>query len=276
MEWVTYTDGEYRSTPQRASLLARAFPALTLYGAFVRIVMRANTLATRGTYDDEAWCGSTLACLRLVEHIGMNVEITGIDHIRQLDSPCVVIGNHMSTLETVVLPIIIRQFREVTFIVKESLLSYPVFGPIMRSRDPIPVTRTSPRQDLKAVLAGGKERLERGVSIIVFPQTTRTVSFDPAQFNSIGVKLAQRANVPIVPLALLTDAWGNGRRLKEFGPVDPSKDVRFAFGEPMRVQGRGAEEQQEIIRFISERLSTWADERVERGLPRPPVLPAAP
>jgi len=39
----------------------------------------------------------------------------------------------------------------------------------------------------------------------------RTVAFDPALFTSIGVKLAQRAGVPVVPLALLTDAWGNGR-----------------------------------------------------------------
>ena len=82
----------------------------------------------------------------------------------------------MSTLETVILPVIVLPFRRVTFIVKESLLTYPIFGPIMRSLDPLPVTRTNPRLDLKTVLEGGVARLQQGASIVVFPQTTRTVA----------------------------------------------------------------------------------------------------
>jgi 1-acyl-sn-glycerol-3-phosphate acyltransferase len=129
----------------------------------------------------------------------------------------------------------------------------------MRSRDPIAVTRTNPRHDLKAVLEGGVDRLKQGISIIVFPQTTRTHSFDPTQFNTIGVKLAQRANVPVVPLALLSDAWGNGKYFKDFGKIDPSKKVYFAFGKPMWVQGRGTNEHQAIIQFISRKLQEWTE-----------------
>ena len=132
----------------------------------------------------------------------------------------------------------------------------------MRSRDPIAVTRDNPREDFKAVIEGGTERLARGISIIVFPQTTRTRQFDASQFNSIGVKLALRAKAPVVPLALLTDAWGNGRWIKDFGKIDPARTVHFAFGEPMEIQGRGAEDHQKIIGFIEERLSQW-------GLPGP-------
>jgi 1-acyl-sn-glycerol-3-phosphate acyltransferase len=131
----------------------------------------------------------------------------------------------------------------------------------MRSRDPIAVSRTNPRQDLKAVLEGGMDRLKRGISIIVFPQTTRARSIDPTRFNTIGVKLAKRANVPIVPLALLTDAWGNGKYLNDIGKIDSSKNVYFAFGEPMWVQGRGTDEHQAIIHFISRKLQEWKDER---------------
>ena len=261
MEWLTYSDGTYRSPAYRPSLIARAFPALSMYAAFIRTVFRANALVRHGQYDDMAWARSTHECLELVERVGISVEITGIGSVAQLDTPCVIISNHMSALETVVLPFIVTQFRPVTFIVKHSLLTYPVFGPILRSREPIGVTRTNPRQDLKAVLEQGADRLGRGISIVVFPQTTRTVEFDPAQFTSIGVKLAQRARVPVVPLALLSDAWGNGSLLKDFGPVDPARDVHFAFGEPLRVQGRGAEEHQEIIRFISAKLAAWRRDR---------------
>jgi 1-acyl-sn-glycerol-3-phosphate acyltransferase len=184
-------------------------------------------------------------------------EITGIEHIEQLKGPCVFIANHMSVLETVILPVIIQPIKNVTFVVKQSLLNYPIFRHIMRSRDPISVNRTNPREDLKAVLEGGVERLKNGISIVVFPQTTRTHSFDPTQFNTIGIKLAKRAKVPVVPVALLTDAWGNGKYLKDFGKIDPSKTVYFAFEKPIWIQNRGGEEHEAILQFISEKSQKW-------------------
>jgi 1-acyl-sn-glycerol-3-phosphate acyltransferase len=167
----------------------------------------------------------------------------------------------MSVLETTLLPGIVHPIRPVTFVVKESLLEYPFFGHVLKSRDPIAVTRINPRRDFKTVMDEGMIRLKRGISIIVFPQTTRTHHFDPSQFNSIGVKLAQRAGVPVVPLALMTDAWGNGKHLKDFGRIDPCKKVRFSFGEPLWVRRRGADEHRAIIRFIDGNLEKWRAER---------------
>ena len=163
----------------------------------------------------------------------------------------------MSTLETMVLPCIISQFKDSTFVVKQSLVDYPVFKHIMRARNPITVGRTNPRDDLKAVFEGGEERLKAGISIVIFPQTTRTEVFDPAQFNTIGIKLAKKANVPVVPIALKTDAWGNGKYLKDYGKVDVSKKVWFAFGKPLTITGRGDAEHQQIIDFISGKLKEW-------------------
>ena len=100
------------------------------------------------------------------------------------------------------LPGIIRPHRAVTFVMKKSLVTLPFFGAVMRSRDPIVVGRTNPREDLTAVLEGGVERLKKGISIIVFPQSTRTPDFDPQHFNTIGVKLARKAGVPVVPAFL--------------------------------------------------------------------------
>ena len=152
-----------------------------------------------------------------------------------------------------------------TFIVKRELTQYPVFGHVMRSRDPILVGRENPREDLKAVLEGGTQRLQAGISIIVFPQTTRTPVFDPASFNSIGVKLAKRAQVPVVPIALKTDAWGNGRLVKDVGRIDPRREVHFAFGEPLRVQGNGAGEHQQVIDFVRRHLEAWGGTVAEAG-----------
>jgi 1-acyl-sn-glycerol-3-phosphate acyltransferase len=163
----------------------------------------------------------------------------------------------MSTLETFVLPTLILPFSRVTFVVKQSLVEYPVFRHIMRSREPVTVGRANPRDDLKAVLAEGPERLGRGLSVVVFPQTTRSLVFDAAKFNSIGVKLAKRAGVPVMPVAIRSDAWGNGRLVRDLGAVDPSKPVHIAFGAPFAVEGRGGEEHERVVAFIGGHMRRW-------------------
>ncbi len=255
---VQYKNHLYRTDPQQPTWLARTLPSLSFYLPFMRIIIQASGMCKKGLYNRNKWCQSSLRILRRLEGVGAQLEITGVEHLEQLDGPCVIIGNHMSLLETVILPCIVQSVRDVTFVVKQSLLDYPVFKHVMRFCDPVAVSRTSPREDFKAVMTGGKARLAQGISIIVFPQTTRTVTFDPAQFNTIGVKLAQKAKVPIIPMALKTDAWGNGKLLKDFGCIDIRKTVHFAFGRPIQVQGRGSDEHEQVTDFIQQKQDEWA------------------
>ncbi len=252
----------YSTKPGQVSILARLFPSFSFYLRVIGIVKRASKKARQGAYDTPEWCISSFDTLRALEHVGSKIEVTGLDNFRSLEGPCLFIGNHMSTLETFVLPVLISSFKEATFVVKQSLVDYPVFKYVMRSRNPITVGRSNPRDDLRAVLDGGTERLKAGTSIIIFPQTTRTPIFDPQQFNSIGIKLAKKANVPIVPIALKTDAWGNGKFLKDFGRIAPAKTVHIAFGSPLRVRDRGNDEHQQIIDFITGKLKEWGGEVV--------------
>ncbi len=251
----------YRTARKDLSLIARTVPTLSFYTRFIGVVFRASILAKRGEYDGAAWAASSLEVLRLLEGIGVCIQISGLDNIQKTDSPCVIIGNHMSMMETLLLPGIVQPLKPATFVIKESLLTYPVFKHVMRARDPVAVSRTNPRQDLKTVLDEGEKRLQSGISIIVFPQTTRSNTFDPGQMSSIGVKLAKKCGVPVIPLALKTDAWQNGKYLKDFGIIDAEKEVCFAFGESFPVMGKGAEEQQTINTFIVERLSEWGGSR---------------
>jgi hypothetical protein len=71
--------------------------------------------------------------------------------------------------------------------------------------------------------------------------------------------LNKKSQLPIVPIALKTDAWGIGRVLKDIGKIDPAKPVRMAFGDPIYITGNGKQEHQKIIRFIEEKLKGWAE-----------------
>lgn len=276
MDGFDLEQGTYRSPDRRLSALARWFPSLRHYWTFIGIVLRSARAAKRGTYGNDEWAASSHEVFRSLEAAGVRISADGLDHVAALDGPCVFVGNHMSMLETMVLPGFIQPLRSVTFVVKESLIHYPIFKYVMRSRDPIVVTRTDPRADLKAMMQGGKSRLSEDRSLIVFPQTTRTTVFDKNEFNSIGVKMAGRSDVPVVPIALRTDAWGNRKRgLKDFGRIDPKIPVHFAFGKPITVEGRGTEAQEQVVAFIEEHLTKWGlppeagtNHRTPSGLPR--------
>ncbi|MGD2273038.1 MAG: lysophospholipid acyltransferase family protein [Desulfobacterales bacterium] len=223
----------------------------------LRVVLKASRLSKRGQYTDEKWIQSSLDIVKALESVGVEFEMQNIDIPRKLESPCVFVANHMSILETFVLPCLIRPYLTVTFVVKESLIAYPFFRHVIMSRDPIVVGRVNPRQDLKNVLEKGRQRLKNNTSIIVFPQTTRSVYLDTKKFNTLGIKLAKRVSLPLVPIALRTDAWGLGRRLKDFGKINPAIPVRICFGDPLRVKGSGREEHQSVVEFITDKLNSW-------------------
>ncbi len=249
----------YRTPPKPGRPIARKFPTFCFYLRIAGIVRRASALARRGLYDDTRWIESSRATVQALEAVGGRFVIEGLDFVRRLDSPAVFIANHMSILETFVLPCLIVPHRPLTFVIKENLVTYPWFGHVMRSRDPIVVGRENAREDLKIVLEEGRKRLENGVSVVIFPQTTRAIGFEPRQFNSLGVKLAGRCAVPAVPIALKTDAWGLGKRLKDFGAVAPQKTVHIRFGEPISVAGAGKEEHARIVSFIGAEMAGWRD-----------------
>lgn len=219
--------------------------------------MERLALGQKGTYSGEQWIQSSRETVKALESVGVQFEIQNIASYRELSSACVFVGNHMSILETFVLPCLIRPHRKVTFVVKESLIEYPFFGPILQTREPVVVSRTNPREDLKIVLEEGQVKLNENISVVLFPQTTRSVEFDEKKFNTLGVKLAKRANVPVIPFALKTDAWGLGRKLKDFGKISPHKRVHICFGDPLHISGSGKEEHRHIIEFISEKLRAW-------------------
>jgi 1-acyl-sn-glycerol-3-phosphate acyltransferase len=224
---------------------------------YIDIVFKTRKVAVRKMYDTKAWTDSSLYILRFIEKAGGVFHITGMDNITKPEGPVLFISNHMSTLETMILPCIIGPLKELTFVVKESLVKHPLFGDVMRSRNPIVVGRTDPRKDLEAVMNGGAELLKNGVSIVIFPQSTRSLDFKPEEFNSLGVKLARKAGVQVVPVALKTDFWGNGKMVKELGPIDMHKPIHIKFGEPMTITGNGKEEHLKIIDFIKSSLEEW-------------------
>ncbi len=245
-------------TPAGPNAPPGCFAATACYHARAAgIVWHGWRRARRGRFDTPTFGDCAFRTLQAVEACGGRVSISGLEHLAALRGPAVFIGNHMSTLETFMLPGLLLPFARIAFVVKESLQRYPFFGPIMRSTAPITVTRRNPREDFKQVLALGGDRLRSGVSVVLFPQATRQPVFNTAVFNTMGTKLAARSGVPVVPLALRTDFLGIGWPVKELGPVYPARTVHYRFGAPIRVEGNGRAQHEAVVAFISGCMREW-------------------
>lgn len=242
-------------------------PSVAFYVQAVGHMSRAAFKAACGRLDNADLVKGSHALRRSLESVGVRFEISGLDRVDWQGGPYVFVANHMSALETQILPSILERAAPCTFVVKSSLLRYPILGPVLRGFDPITVDRADPRTDLRRVIEAGTERLRRGMSVIVFPQAHRTATFSRKSFNSIGMRLARAAGVPMVPIALDTATWMPGRLIKDIGWIVPERPARFAFGEAIATAADGATAHREVMNFIEARLAEW--EAIDSNQPAP-------
>jgi 1-acyl-sn-glycerol-3-phosphate acyltransferase len=244
----------YRLLPwNRFQFYLRTIPAL----------LKGRRQAVRGEFDDAAFAARAEDILLAVEACGGKVHVTGIEHIAETPGSMVFVGNHMSMLETFLLPAAILPYKTAGFVLKASLGKNWLMGPVVEAQQAIKVGRENPREDLAAVLQEGADRLERGRSVIIFPQGTRSHDFPVNRFNTLGAKLARRANVPMIPFALKTDFLENGRWLKDLGPVFPERDVRMSFGAPIMDVTNQREAHEQCLDFVRSTLAQWGVASVE-------------
>jgi 1-acyl-sn-glycerol-3-phosphate acyltransferase len=232
----------------------------SIYFHLLATLLNSSALARRGAYDDAAWIRSSRHVVEWLESCSARFAIEGMDKMRRTPGPLVFVADHMSSLETLVLPCIIQPIKPATFVVNRILLDWPLWGSILRARDPIAISRESPREDLATVLAEGRARLASGISVIVFPQGTRSETWRRRDFNSLGVKLASQAGVQLMPIALKTDYWGSSGPIKSLGPIHRDRMIRIEFGDAMAIHGHGRAEQERCLDFIESRLKSWGVE----------------
>ncbi len=233
------------------------FAPLRYLAGILKIAVQCGWAARRNRFTNQDAFHQSHKTIKLVEAIGGTVEIRGLENLAAQKSPVVVVANHMSLLETFMFPCLLIPFRPVCVVLKKELTEYPVFGRAMSSLNHIAVSRDNPRADFRTVMEEGVKFLNNGISVLIFPQSTRDRIFIPSEFNTLGEKLAAKAGVLVVPVAVKTDLHGNGRVVKEFGRIVPARPVRFQFGPPVDPQKEGRQAHDQIVRFIATQLRAW-------------------
>jgi 1-acyl-sn-glycerol-3-phosphate acyltransferase len=186
----------------------------------------------------------TYGTMWLLRHLsGVRIEVRGLENIPS-DQAVVIMANHQSQWETFYLQILSAP--QAT-ILKRELLWVPFFGWALALLKPIAIDRKKASQALKTILRVGKQRLNSGISVVIYPEGTRQKPGTLGRFNGGGASLAVSAQVPIVPIAHNAgDCWP-ARSLWRFPGT-----ITVVIGEPIPVIGKSvAEVKQEYIGWIS-------------------------
>ncbi|MGB0113466.1 MAG: lysophospholipid acyltransferase family protein [Ilumatobacteraceae bacterium] len=140
--------------------------------------------------------------------------------------PYVVVSNHESFVDIL---LISHLPTEMKWLSKTSILKIPLVGWMMRLSRDIPLERGDAKSIVKAMKAA-RERLDSNVSVMIFPEGTRTRSDsgEMGDFKTGAFRLAIDAQVPILPLAvygardaLRTHDWRLGYAKAEVRVLEP-------------------------------------------------------
>jgi 1-acyl-sn-glycerol-3-phosphate acyltransferase len=140
---------------------------------------------------------------------------------------------------------------------KYELLKIPLFRNFFLFLD-IPVNRKSITDAHRAFVESGR-KLDQGLSMVIYPEGTISVSGKLKPFKNGAFRLAIERQVPIVPVVNLNN-WRflqNGGFLKSNGR--PGRPV-IIVGDPISTQGLGEAQVEEL----REKVSTFIREELER------------
>lgn len=215
-----------------------------------------------GRLTTEKWAELCFSTVTGAESLGMNVELEGWKNREAYDGPVMYLCNHMSTLETILLPPVVLTYGPFCIVAKQSLAHLPLLGRAAAHMGMVGLTRKSPREDLVNLLRIGTERIKAGNSFLIFPQGSREAVFSRKVYSSIGAKLAERAGCPVVPLVIDSRCLPTRKRgllakvFKDFGPVDTSRDIRLCCG-PLIPTGKAKVMHEAAFDWMASKLEEW-------------------
>jgi 1-acyl-sn-glycerol-3-phosphate acyltransferase len=145
---------------------------------------------------------------------GIEYQVLGLEKLPK--TPAVFMGNHQSFWENVFVNIIVPKH---SWIIKKELFDIPVFGLGLRLMDPVAIDRTE-HLSVKKILVEGQKKLNNGLWIVIFPESTRLLPHEYKKFKPSGVKLAMEAKVPITLMAHNAGLyWPKGFWIKKPGLI---------------------------------------------------------
>ncbi len=169
----------------------------------------------------------------MLKHLcGLDYRVEGREHLPR--GAAIILAKHQSAWETIAFQEI---FPAQTWVLKRELLWIPLFGWALALLRPIAIDRRAGRRAIEQVIEQGRERLQSGIGVVVFPEGTRTPPGRRGRYAMGGAVLAAETGYPVVPVAHNAGSfWPRRGFLKRPGTI------RVVIGPVIDPRGKTAED----------------------------------
>lgn len=173
----------------------------------------------------------------LMGFFGIRIRWIGQEKLPK--EPCVIISNHISDFDPMILLASNRK-RHIVYISKESNFRLPLAGAFIRGAGFLPIDRENPLRAMRTLGDAGVKMKEYGVDVGIYPEGTRSRTGKLLRFKKGAYVLAQRAGAPIAVMVTRgTDQVS--RNLKRLRPTKAEMEVLEVI-DSERVQAMTADE----------------------------------
>jgi 1-acyl-sn-glycerol-3-phosphate acyltransferase len=181
--------------------------------------------------------------------------------------PYVVVANHESYADV----FLISMFPwEMKWMSKDTMFRIPCMGWMMRWAGDISLTRGSKESAVQA-LAACRDRLGKKVSVMIFPEGTRSRDGAMLPFKDGAFRLAIKEQVPILPIAVAGTRHAMAKGTFRFRPARAIAEVL----EPVETAGHSLKDVAALRELVRGRIDAGRRRLArELGLPEPPPLDA--
>lgn len=178
---------------------------------------------------------------------GLRYRVIGRENIPEHAS--VVLSKHQSAWETIAFQTI---FPPQIWVLKRELLWIPFFGWALAAVSAIAIDRGAGREALKQLVAQGKDRLQRGLWVVIFPEGTRVAPGERGKYHIGGAWLSTHTNATVVPVAHNAgEFWRKNSLLKQAGVITVS------IGKPIDATGMKTDE-------LNKQVEEWIEAEMLR------------
>lgn len=178
---------------------------------------------------------------------GLRYRVTGVEHIPR--DTAIIFSKHQSTWETLALQEI---FPPQVWVLKRELLKVPFFGWGLAMLGSIAIDRAAGRKAVEQLVDQGRQRLESGRWVVVFPEGTRVAPGERGRYRIGGAVLAEQTGHPIVPVAHNAGEYWPARSFL----MRPG-EIQIKIGPVIESKGRSAAE-------ILKEAEGWIEDTMQR------------
>lgn len=175
---------------------------------------------------------------RMIRAAGTELVIKGKENLPE-KGPVVYMATHKGLFDSPIMAVLVEK-DPLIFIGKDETKKMPIIGKWFDATGSIYLVRDDMKQSLQAILQGIDE-LKQGQSVVIFPEGSRMKGPEMGTFKAGSFKLATKANVPIVPIAI----QNSHKILEEKGWIQKTT-VYVNIGKPIDVQSLTPEEKKKL------------------------------